>query len=161
MSEELTNKIGEVGNEKNLNPMLFQIGLTKKRMAKWDREKQFNEVMRRISEMKDDQQAASLADQLMGGEANKIMTYMRATGKSWEQTLSDAQKSNLLTKEGAEGAARARIRHGGNHLGLADTLGKIGGELAPTFDAMRDGLAWRKENGGLLIVLKNGLSQKI
>ncbi|BDY95434.1 hypothetical protein MUTS15_40910 [Escherichia coli] len=46
--------------------MLFQIGLTKKRMAGWDREKQFNEVMRRISEMKDEKQAASLADQLMG-----------------------------------------------------------------------------------------------
>ncbi|EOT8515474.1 hypothetical protein ACNELV_003202 [Escherichia coli] len=153
LSEELTNKIGEVGNEKNLNPMLFQIGLTKKRMAKWDREKQFNEVMRRISEMKDDQQAASLADQLMGGEANKIMTYMRATGKSWEQTLSDAQKSNLLTKEGAEGAARAHVSvtnlWGAITSGLADTLGKIGGELAPTFDAMRDGLAsWFKENQG-------------
>lgn len=37
------------------------------------------------------------------------MTYMRATGKSWEQTMSDAQKSNLLTKEGAEGAARAHV----------------------------------------------------
>lgn len=36
--------------------MLFQIGLTKKRMAGWDREKQFNEVMRRISEMKDEKQ---------------------------------------------------------------------------------------------------------
>lgn len=35
-------------------------------MAGWDREKQFNEVMRRISEMKDEKQAASLADQLMG-----------------------------------------------------------------------------------------------
>ncbi|MBW9732706.1 hypothetical protein FJD31_27635, partial [Escherichia coli] len=109
LSEELTNKIGEIGNEKSLNPMLFQIGLTKKRMAGWDREKQFNEVMRRISEMKDEKQAASLADQLMGGEANKIMTYMKATGKSWEQTMSDAQKSNLLTKEGAEGAARAHV----------------------------------------------------
>ncbi|HAZ6601462.1 TPA: hypothetical protein J0881_004458, partial [Escherichia coli] len=128
LSEELTNKIGEIGNEKSLNPMLFQIGLTKKRMAGWDREKQFNEVMRRISEMKDEKQAASLADQLMGGEANKIMTYMKATGKSWEQTMSDAQKSNLLTKEGAEGAARAHVSvtnlWGSITSGLADTLGK-------------------------------------
>ncbi|MCC4040366.1 hypothetical protein LL061_08695 [Escherichia coli] len=153
LSEELTNKIGEIGNEKNLNPMLFQIGLTKKRMAGWDREKQFNEVMRRISEMKDEKQAASLADQLMGGEANKIMTYMRATGKSWEQTMSDAQKSNLLTKEGAEGAARAHVSvtnlWGAITSGLADTLGKIGGELAPTFDSVRETFtSWFKDNQG-------------
>ncbi|HBN2099963.1 TPA: hypothetical protein L1209_004645, partial [Escherichia coli] len=153
LSEELTNKIGEIGNEKNLNPMLFQIGLTKKRMAGWDREKQFNEVMRRISEMKDEKQAASLADQLMGGEANKIMTYMKATGKSWEQTMADAQKSNLLTKEGAEGAARAHVSvtnlWGSITSGLADTLGKIGGELAPTFDSVRETFtAWFKDNQG-------------
>lgn len=153
LSEELTNKIGEIGNEKSLNPMLFQIGLTKKRMAGWDREKQFNEVMRRISEMKDEKQAASLADQLMGGEANKIMTYMKATGKSWEQTMSDAQKSNLLTKEGAEGAARAHVSvtnlWGSITSGLADTLGKIGGELAPTFDSVRETFtSWFKDNQG-------------
>lgn len=153
LSEELTNKIGEIGNEKSLNPMLFQIGLTKKRMAGWDREKQFNEVMRRISEMKDEKQAASLADQLMGGEANKIMTYMKATGKSWEQTMSDAQKSNLLTKEGAEGAARAHVSvtnlWGSITSGLADTLGKIGGELAPTFDSVRETFtSWFKDNRG-------------
>ncbi|TFN77122.1 hypothetical protein [Escherichia coli] len=153
LSEELTNKIGEIGNEKSLNPMLFQIGLTKKRMAGWDREKQFNEVMRRISEMKDEKQAASLADQLMGGEANKIMTYMKATGKSWEQTMSDAQKSNLLTKEGAEGAARAHVSvtnlWGSITSGLADTLGKIGGELAPTFDSVRETFtSWFKYNQG-------------
>lgn len=59
------------------------------------------------------------------------MTYMKATGKSWEQTMSDAQKSNLLTKEGAEGAARAHVSvtnlWGSITSGLADTLGKIGG----------------------------------
>ncbi|MCV4802793.1 hypothetical protein OFC41_29670, partial [Escherichia coli] len=69
------------------------------------------------------------------------MTYMKATGKSWEQTMSDAQKSNLLTKEGAEGAARAHVSvtnlWGSITSGLADTLGKIGGELAPTFDSVR------------------------
>ena len=80
------------------------------------------------------------------------MTYMRATGKSWEQTMSDAQKSNLLTKEGAEGAARA-------HVSVTNLWGQLhrgwqirsvkSGELAPTFDAMRDELASRfKENQG-------------
>ncbi|MCP9660865.1 hypothetical protein [Escherichia fergusonii] len=156
LSEELTNKIGEIGNEKSLDPMLFQIGLSKKRMAGWDREKQFNEVMSRISKMKDEKQAASLADQLMGGEANKIMTYMKATGKTWEQVMNEAEKSNLLTTKGAESAARAHISisnlWGSLTSGLADTVGKISGELVPTFDAIREEfISWFKGNQGSII----------
>jgi len=142
LTEELTNKIGEQGNEKSLNPMLAQLNLSKSRMAGWSREKQFDEVMSRLSRIKDDKQAASLADQLMGGEANKIMTYMRLTGKTWEQTMVDAKKSNLLTQEGAEGAARAHFAvtnlWGSITSGLADTLGKIGGELAPDIDKLKE-----------------------
>ncbi|ECA8972919.1 hypothetical protein ETB55_21790 [Salmonella enterica subsp. enterica serovar Omuna] len=156
LSEELTNKLGEAGNEKTVDPMLFQIGLSKKRMAGWSREKQFNEVMSRISKMKDEKQAASLADQLMGGEANKIMTYMRATGKTWEETMAEAEKSNLLTKEGAEGAARAHFSvtnlWSAITSGLADTLGKVSGQLAPTFDNMRDTvIQWFHNNQGTIV----------
>ncbi|EHL9702549.1 hypothetical protein KCD56_000201 [Salmonella enterica subsp. enterica serovar Infantis] len=156
LTEELTNKIGEAGNEKTLNPMLFQIGLSKKRMAGWDREKQFNEVMSRLSRIKDDKVAASLADQLMGGEANKIVTYMRLTGKTWEQTMEEAKKSNLLTKEGAEGGARAHfaITNLWNAVssGLADTLGKISNEFAPEIDKAQDSvIAWIKNNQGLIV----------
>ncbi|MNC04000.1 hypothetical protein D3C75_514280 [compost metagenome] len=143
LTEELTNKIGEQGNEKTLNPMLAQLNLSKNRMAGWSREKQFDEVMSRISRMKDDKQASSLADQLMGGEANKIMTYMRLTGKTWEQTMAEAKKSNLLTQEGAEGAARAHFAvtnlWGSVSSGLADTLGKMSSELAPEIDKLTDG----------------------
>jgi len=151
LTEELTNKIGEKGNEKSLNPMLAQLNLSKGRMNGWSREKQFDEVMSRLSRLKDDKQAASLADQLMGGEANKIMTYMRLTGKTWEQTMADAKKSNLLTQEGAEGAAKAHFAvtnlWGSITSGLADTLGKIGGELAPDIDKLKESaVGWFKEN---------------
>ncbi|EBG0214452.1 hypothetical protein CBK19_24710 [Salmonella enterica subsp. enterica serovar Hillingdon] len=156
LTEELTNKIGEAGNEQTVNPMLLQIGLSKKMMRGWSREKQFDEVMNRLSKMKDDKVAASLADQLMGGEANKIMTYMRITGKTWEETMAEAQKSNLLTKEGAEGAARAHFAvtnlWSALTSGLADTLGKVSNDLAPTFDTMRDdAIAWFKDNQGALV----------
>jgi len=156
LAEELTNKIGEKDNEKRLNPMLSQINLSKRRMAGWSREKQFDEVMNRISRLKDEKQAASLADQLMGGEANKIMTYMRMTGKTWEQTMADARKSNLLTQEGAEGAARAHFAvtnlWGAITSGLSDTLGKIGGELAPDIERFKEStISWFKENQGAFV----------
>lgn len=156
LAEELTNKIGEKDNEKTVNPMLAQINLSKRRMAVWSREKQFDEVMSRISRMKDEKQAASLADQLMGGEANKIMTYMRMTGKTWEQTMAEAKKSNLLTQEGAEGAARAHFAvtnlWGAITSGLSDTLGKIGGELEPDINRFKEStISWFKENQGAFV----------
>lgn len=164
LTEELTNKVGEAGNEKTVNPMLFQLGLSKRRMKGWTREKQFDEVMSRLSRIKDDKVAASLADQLMGGEANKIMTYMRLTGKTWEQTLEEAEKSNLLTKEGAEGGARAHfaVTNLWNAItsGLADTVGKISNDFAPQIEAFQDStIKWIRDNqGGFIEGVKKWLA---
>lgn len=135
LAEELTNKMGEKGNEKALNPLLAQLNLSKRRMTGWNREKQFNEVMDRLVKLKDDRQAASLGDQLMGGEANKILTYIRSTGKSWSETMAEAQKTNHLTKEGAEGAAKAHFALTNAWASISsaaeDVIGKMGAELEP------------------------------
>lgn len=150
LSEELKNKVKEVGNEKTLNPMLAQIGLTKRYLSKLDPAAAFNVVMSRLSRMKDAGAAASLGDQLMGGEANKYLTYLRSTGKTFEQAMRDAQRFNLLTKEGAEGAQRANTAVGNLWgvaiTGMQDTVGKITGQLAPSIDAAALGLAeWIKD----------------
>lgn len=150
LSEELKNKVKEVGNEKTLNPMLAQIGLTKRSLSKLDPAAAFNLVMSRLSRMKDAGAAASLGDQLMGGEANKYLTYLRSTGKTFEQAMKDAQRFNLLTKEGAEGAQRANTAVGNLWgvaiTGMQDTVGKITGELAPSIDAAALWLAdWIKD----------------
>ncbi|ECG8590748.1 hypothetical protein FNI11_13550 [Salmonella enterica subsp. salamae] len=135
--ENLTNKLKEQGNEKTLNPMLGQIGLLKSRLPK-DRQAAFNLIMQRLSTMKDSGAAASLADQLMGGEANKFMTNLHSTGMSFEQAMKNAQKYNLLTQEGAEGAQKANIAVGNLWgvaiTGMQDTVGKITGQLAPALD---------------------------
>ncbi|MEB8638665.1 hypothetical protein P2G74_01590 [Cronobacter muytjensii] len=155
LAEELTNKLGEQGNAKTLDPMLAQLNLSKGRMAGWSRQKQFDEVMNRLLQLKDDRQAASLGDQLMGGEANKLLTMLRLTGKTWTQTLEEAKKSNLLTQEGAEGAARAHFAvsnlWSSVTSGLEDVLGKIGGELEPDINRARDSLvSWFKDNENTL-----------
>ncbi|MDN8599007.1 hypothetical protein Q0A17_06210 [Citrobacter sp. S2-9] len=151
LAEELTNKIGEQGNEKTVNPMLAQLNLSKRRMAGWSREKQFDEVMQRLSALKDDRQAASLGDQLMGGEANKLLTMIRASGKSWQELMTQANKNNLLSQEGADGAMRAHIAitnlWGSITSGLEDVLGKVGGELEPAFEEVQnDIIKWFKGN---------------
>lgn len=150
LAEELVNKVWEDGNEKTLNPLLKQIGLTKGVTQKLGRRKAFDTVMQRLSTMKDKEQAASLADQLMGGEGNKLMTWLTSTGQSYEQAMKNAQRFNLLTQEGADGAMKANAAT--DRLwtvavtGMQDTVGKITGALVPTVDGASQELAtWIKE----------------
>ncbi|EBU8870410.1 hypothetical protein DMA29_03165 [Salmonella enterica subsp. enterica serovar Seattle] len=152
MTEELTNKIGTAGNENTLNPMLLQLGLSKKMMANWSREKQFDVIMTRLSKMKDDKVAASLGDQLMGGEANKLLTYMKFTGKEWQEAMKEAAESNLLTQKNAEGATRAHFAMQNlwsiARSGMADMLGEISEGLAPEMKQWQTDLkGWFKEAG--------------
>lgn len=150
LSEEGTNKIWEEGNEKSLNPMLKQLGLTKGVLQKMGREKAFDLLMQKLSTMKDGAAAASLGDQLMGAESNKILTGLHATGKTYNQAMEEAKRYNLLTQEGAEGAMRANTAV--NRLwdvaesGMQDTVGKITKELVPSVDDASEELTkWIKD----------------
>ncbi|WP_336286551.1 hypothetical protein [Cronobacter dublinensis] len=150
LSEEGTNKIWEEGNEKTLNPMLKQLGLSKGVLQKMGRQKAFDLLMQKLSSMKDAAAAASLADQLMGGESNKYLTGLHAIGKTYNQAMEEAKRYNLLTQEGAEGAMRANIAvnrlWGVAESGMQDTVGKITKELVPSIDDASEGLAkWIKD----------------
>lgn len=150
LSEEGTNKIWEEGNEKTLNPMLKQLGLSKGVLQKMGREKAFDLLMQKLSTMKDGAAAASLADQLMGAESNKILTGLHATGKTYNQAMEEAKRYNLLTQEGAEGAMRANTAvnrlWGVAESGMQDTVGKITKELVPSVnDASAELTKWIKD----------------
>lgn len=149
LAEEATNKVFEAGNEKTLNPMLRQLGLVKSQLTKMNRQDVFNLLMSRLSGMKDAGAAASLADQLMGGEGNKFLTYIKSTGKSFEQSMKDAQRYNLLTQEGADGAVKANTAVSNLWsvavTGMEDVVGKITGQMAPMVDSAAGNLAdWIK-----------------
>ncbi|MEB4676106.1 hypothetical protein MXL54_15160 [Enterobacteriaceae bacterium G50] len=149
LSEEGTNKIWEEGNEKTLNPMLKQLGLTKGVLQRMGREKAFDLLMQKLSSMKDGAAAASLADQLMGAESNKILTGLHAVGKTYNQAMEEAKRYNLLTQEGAEGAMQANTAvnrlWGVAESGMQDTVGKITKELVPSIDDASEGMAkWIK-----------------
>ncbi|EKS7425994.1 hypothetical protein QCK43_000731 [Enterobacter cancerogenus] len=150
LAEEGTNKIWEEGNEKTLNPMLKQLGLSKGVLQKMGREKAFDLLMQKLSTMKDGAAAASLGDQLMGAESNKMLTGLHTIGKSYNQAMEEAKRYNLLTQEGAEGAMQANIAvnrlWGVAESGMQDTVGKITKELVPSIDDASTGLAkWIKD----------------
>ncbi|MHA1063860.1 hypothetical protein ACR9GP_08130, partial [Enterobacter ludwigii] len=151
--EEMKNKIGEVGNEKMMNELLPQIGLNKAQLlkaTKADPQKAFADVMQRLTQgVKEGKisavQAQSFADQLMGGEANKILTFMHEMNMTYKEALTEQKKYNLLTEEGAKGAMVGS--HAINNLwsvattGMQDVVGKITGELAPDINKAAEDLA--------------------
>ena len=150
LAEESTNKIWEDGNEKTLNPLLQQLGLSKGVVVKMGRQKAFDLLMQKLSTMKNGAAAASLADQLMGGEANKLLTGLHTIGKTYNQAMQEANRYNLLTHEGAEGAMQASTAvnrlWGVAESGMQDTVGKITKELVPSIDDASVGLAkWIKD----------------
>ncbi|SUI82124.1 Uncharacterised protein [Serratia quinivorans] len=75
LTEELSNKLGEEGNDKTVNPMLAMLGLNKHLMT-GTKQQQFDKIMQTIVEKVNSgkltaQQSESVADQLMGGEGKQ------------------------------------------------------------------------------------------
>ncbi|MBL5919783.1 hypothetical protein I7V28_01365 [Lelliottia amnigena] len=155
LSEELSNKLGEVGNDKTINPMLAQIGLNKHLSG--TKQEQFDTVMQKISKAvlvdkkMTAQQGESLADQLMGGEANKLMTYIISTGKSYEEVMRNAAQLNNITEEEARGAMESSMvisnMWTSAETALQGMAGELGSALEPQLKAWeQDMTEWVRNN---------------
>jgi len=106
--EEMNNKFGESNalvskGEKPLTAVsdaLGILGLKYKDIASLDPGAQFRAVSKAIEDMPDPQRAASAADILFGGEANKFFANMKKTGQSLDMLTKRYEKINFLTKDG-------------------------------------------------------------
>lgn len=158
LSEELSNKLGTEGNDKTINPLLWQIGIAGKNALKGTKEQQFNKVMQAISKAVlnkhlSAQQGESLADQLMGGEANKLMTYIISTKKSYEGVMRDAAELNNVSEDEARAALKSSQTIS-NLWTSAETAmqgiaGELGDALGPQLDAWeKQATAWIHEHKG-------------
>nr|WP_251001694.1 hypothetical protein [Escherichia coli] len=93
-----------------------------------------------------------MADALFGGEANKILTWMRLSGKTFRELISEQKRYNLVTKEGADGAVQGHVALSNLRNVLSSSIdeisGQLGNELAPRIQQVTDDLAaWFKEGG--------------
>lgn len=107
MIEELSNKFGEfkaLGEQSSVADVFGALGINEAMMDGMAAADQFEFIMKRLENVADKQQAASLADMLFGGEGNKVTTYIRNTGKSLNTLLDEQRQFNMLTDEGAGGA---------------------------------------------------------
>ncbi|WP_394201089.1 phage tail tape measure protein, partial [Marinagarivorans algicola] len=141
--EELGNKFGEfkaLGKNSAVGEVFGALGVDQSMLEGLSAAQQFEFIMKRLQRVKDTQQAASLADILFGGEANKVVTYIRGTGQSIDDLLGSQKKFNLLTAEGAKGATA--YSQSFSHLrstvstAWAEIAGIAGGEMTGEIDAL-------------------------
>lgn len=101
--EEQANKFGELkgaGEMKKLNEAIALTGLNINKLKKMNPEQQFIAIADSLVKMKDGQKAAFIADEIWGGEGNKIIQGLRQRKMTVSQVIAEYQKYNFYTKEG-------------------------------------------------------------
>lgn len=110
LGENLTNNLGSMSS-KQLNILLGQAG-TLPRLLKGNHQQKVDRVISGlINNVRAGRltsgQAESVADQLMGGEANKTLTYLLSLNKSYAQILADTDKLNNISSSEAAAASQS------------------------------------------------------
>ncbi|WP_258126188.1 hypothetical protein [Escherichia coli] len=155
--EEYRNKVFDDDNgasDKGAIQQVFgALGLKAGVMAGKNNQEQVEFLFDRLLQVKDEQKAAGMADALFGGEGNKILTWMRLSGKTYRELIEEQKRYNLVTREGADGAVRGHIAvsnlTGVLGSSIDEICGQLGKELAPNIQQVTDDLADWFKNGGL------------
>ncbi|EJN4455408.1 hypothetical protein NVA58_004153, partial [Escherichia coli] len=155
--EEYRNKVFDDDNgatDKGAIQEVFgKLGLKAGVMAGKNNQEQVEFIFDRLLEVKDEQVSAGMADALFGGEANKILTWMRLSGKTYRELISEQKRYNLVTKAGADGAVQGHMALSNLSNVLSSSIdeisGQLGKELAPHIQRVTDDLADWFKNGGL------------
>ncbi len=155
--EEYRNKVFDDDNGATgkgaIQEVFGKLGLKAGVMAGKSNQEQVEFLFDRLLQVENEQVAAGMADALFGGEANKILTWMRLSGKTFGELISEQKRYNLVTKEGADGAVQghAALSNLRNVLNssIDDISGKLGKQLAPHIQRVTDDLAAWFKNGGL------------
>ncbi|MEB7211354.1 hypothetical protein NEN53_19090 [Escherichia coli] len=155
--EEYRNKVFDDDNgatDKGAIQEVFgKLGLKAGVMAGKSNQEQVEFLFDRLLQVENEQVAAGMADALFGGEANKILTWMRLSGKTYRELISEQKRYNLVTKAGADGAVQGHMALSNLRNVLSSSIdeisGQLGNELAPHIQQVTDDLAAWFKNGGL------------
>ncbi|HAV8841729.1 hypothetical protein U0A29_09640 [Escherichia coli] len=155
--EEYRNKVFDDDNgatDKGAIQEVFgKLGLKAGVMAGKSNQEQVEFLFDRLLQVENEQVAAGMADALFGGEANKILTWMRLSGKTYRELISEQKRYNLVTKAGADGAVQGHMALSNLSNVLSSSIdeisGQLGKELAPRIQQVTDDLAAWFKNGGL------------
>ncbi|EIX6823236.1 hypothetical protein MKV99_002489 [Escherichia coli] len=155
--EEYRNKVFDDDNgatDKGAIQEVFgKLGLKAGVMTGKSNQEQVEFLFDRLLQVENEQVAAGMADALFGGEANKILTWMRLSGKTYRELISEQKRYNLVTKAGADGAVQGHVALSNLRNVLSSSIdeisGQLGNELASHIQQVTDDLAAWFKNGGL------------
>lgn len=151
LAEEMINKLGEVDPSKlgAVTDSFAQMGLNLRDVIKLNPQEQFNTITDALLKMEDATQAASAADQIFGGEGNKVIATLRLQGKSMEDITKNYQMMNFRTEQsrkGAEDMAKAQSTTAKIIGSLTQEVsGLIGKALAPMITKFNEFMINNKE----------------
>jgi hypothetical protein len=150
--EEMNNKLGEfkgLGEFTAVEESLQILGLGFKELKDLAPEEQFLKIMSTAKDLRDQQKAVSAVDMLMGGEANRVLGFLRTMDGDLEGILKRRMQMNLLDKEAREGAVRftAAWSDFTSVLGSlgAQFSGVLGDVLTPFLNVFVDWVATNRE----------------
>lgn len=100
----------------------------------------FKILIDKIVSLKDDAAASQITSELLGGDAVKLVNYLRSTGNNFTENIAEEQRYSVLSPQGADGAYRfnTAIDHlltFGNSF-ITEAMGRTGGFIAPVIEGI-------------------------
>lgn len=152
--EEMNNKLGEkkgLGEFTAVEESLKILKLDFKEIQKMKPEDQFIKILDAAKDLGDQQQAASAVDMLMGGEANKILGFLRTQDGSLAQLIERRKQLILLDQEGRKGAVDFAASMNDLNFIMKSMGGLIFGELGKVLRPMiQNFIEWAAANRDII-----------
>ena len=150
--EEMNNKLGESAGLEEITPVtesLAILGLEFEKLRDLSPEEQFKAITNAALGMEDAQKAASAADILLGGEANKMIGIMRQQGRTFEEVTAAGLQYSFMTdraREGADAFTDSTSKTTKIVTSLSNQFaGLLGEVLSPLIERMNEWLLANKE----------------
>jgi len=152
--EEMNNKFGEMkglGEMTAVSEGLRILGLEFRKIRALAPEEQFLEILSTAKEMEDQQKAVSAVDMIMGGEANKVVGFLRTIDGDLRDIIKRRMQLNLLDEEARESALKFNLVWS-DFLALFKSIGAqfsgvLGDALTPMVNTM---IEWATANRELI-----------
>ncbi len=150
--EEMNNKMGEkkgLGQFSAVEESLRLLNLDFKELEQLAPDKQFIRILDAAAKLGDQQKAVSAVDMLFGGEANKILGFIREMGTSLDEIIEKQKALNFLSEGGIERATKFNSAWGDVKTIIssvwAEFAGFAGSTLTPMLEDFREWVIQNRE----------------
>lgn len=152
--EEMNNKFGEMaalGKMTAVEESMKILGLRYKELKDLQPEEQFIKILDAAKDLEDHQKAVAGVDMLFGGEANKILGFIRTIDGSLDDFIAKRKELNFLSNEGIQQAIKFNVAWADTTSVIktagAEFAALLGKELRPLLEEF---VTWVRANRELI-----------